>query len=191
MISWLEGQVLARGKDYLLINVGGIGWKAFAPAPLLAQVRVGEPVALHTHLHVREDALVLFAFSNEEDLAMFEMLLSVSGVGPRTALSALSGMSVDTLRLAITQDQPEILSRLPGIGKRTAQKIVLELKDKLPFAEIPEGLAALTEADAQVIDALTALGYSVVEAQRAVQLLPRDITDIEERLRRALGSFAS
>ncbi|NOZ30228.1 MAG: Holliday junction branch migration protein RuvA [Chloroflexi bacterium] len=190
MIAWVEGRVLARGKDYVVIDVGGIGLKVFAPAPLLAQARVGERLAVHTHLHVRENDLALFGFADEEELAMFGLLLSISGVGPRVALAALSAMSVDALRMAIAQEQPELLSRIPGIGKRTAQKIVLELKDKLPAVEVPEELAALTEADAEVIDALTALGYSVVEAQRAVQSLPRDVTDVEERLRLALASFA-
>ncbi|MCS7221055.1 MAG: Holliday junction branch migration protein RuvA [Anaerolineae bacterium] len=190
MIAWLEGRVLGRGKDYLIIQVGGMGFKAFAPAPLLAQARVGEMVTVHTHLHIRENELALFAFSSEEELAMFELLITVSGVGPRTALAALSAMAVDSLRMAITQEQPELLARIPGIGKRTAQKIVMELKDKLPAVEIPEGLATLTEADLQVVDALTALGYSVVEAQRAVQRLPREVTDVEERLRMALASFA-
>ncbi len=190
MIAWVEGRVLARGKDYVVIDVGGIGLKVFAPAPLLAQARVGERLAVHTHLHVRENDLALFGFADEEELAMFGLLLSISGVGPRVALAALSAMSVDALRMAIAQEQPELLSRVPGIGKRTAQKIVLELKDKLPAVEVPEELAALTEADAEVIDALTALGYSVVEAQRAVQSLPRDVTDVEERLRLALASFA-
>ena len=190
MIAWVEGRVLARGKDYMVIDVGGIGLKVFAPAPLLAQARVGELLAVHTHLHVRENDLALFGFADEEELAMFGLLLSISGVGPRVALAALSAMSVDALRMAIAQEQPELLSRVPGIGKRTAQKIVLELKDKLPAVEVPEELAALTEADAEVIDALTALGYSVVEAQRAVQSLPRDVTDVEERLRLALASFA-
>ncbi len=99
-------------------------------------------------------------------------------------------MTVDALRLAIAQEQPELLARLPGVGKRTAQKIVLELKDRMPSVEAPPGLAALTAADAQVIDALTTLGYSVIEAQRAVQALPREVTDVEERLRLALASFA-
>lgn len=190
MIAWLEGQVLARGKDYLVISAGGIGFKAFAPAHLLAQARVGEVIGVHTHLHVRDDEWSLYAFATEEELALFEMLLSVSGVGPRTALAALSGMTVDALRVAIAQEQPDLLARLPGVGKRTAQKIVLELKDRMPSVEAPPGLAALTAADAQVIDALTTLGYSVIEAQRAVQALPREVTDVEERLRLALASFA-
>ena len=124
-----------------------------------------------------------------DELALFEGLIAVSGVGPKLALALLSGMAPDSLRLAIGQDQPDVLARIPGIGKKTAQKIVLELKDKVGPVEVAEGLAALTEADAAVIDALTALGYSIVEAQRAVQGLPRDVTDVEERLRQALASF--
>ena len=110
----------------------------------------------------------------------------MSGVGPKLALALLSAMAPDALRLAIGQEQPDLLARVPGIGKKTAQKIVLELKDKVGPVEVAEGLAALTEADAAVIDALTALGYSIVEAQRAVQGLPRD----RHRRRRAAAARA-
>ena len=148
-------------------------------------------ILLHTHLVVREDDLTLIGFATEDELDLFENLIAVSGVGPKLALALLSGMAPDALRLAIGQEQPDVLARVPGIGKKTAQKIVLELKDKMGAVEVAEGLAALTEADAAVIDALTALGYSIVEAQRAVQGLPRDVTDVEERLRLALASFGS
>jgi Holliday junction DNA helicase RuvA len=113
----------------------------------------------------------------------------VSGVGPKVALAMLSAMSPDALRLAIGQEQPELLARVPGIGKRTAEKIIFHLKDKIPVEAVPEGLAALTEADTEVIDALTSLGYSIVEAQRAVQSVPREVTEVEERLRMALAYF--
>ena len=191
MIACLEGNVLSRSRDSLVVTVGGIGFKVFAPATLLAQVRPGEPLALHTYLHVREQEMTLYGFADEDELGLFELLLTVSGVGPKLALTMLSAMSVDALRLAIGQEQPGVLARIPGIGKKTAEKIVLELKDKVKMAEgLPTELAALSEADAEVIDALTALGYSIVEAQRAVQGLPRDVKDVEERLRLALASFA-
>lgn len=191
MIACLEGNVLSRSRDSLVVTVGGIGFKVFAPATLLAQVRPGEPLALHTYLHVREQEMTLYGFADEDELGLFELLLTVSGVGPKLALTMLSAMSVDALRLAIGQEQPGVLARIPGIGKKTAEKIVLELKDKVKMAEgLPPELAALSEADAEVIDALTALGYSIVEAQRAVQGLPRDVKDVEERLRLALASFA-
>jgi Holliday junction DNA helicase RuvA len=189
MISIIEGVIHAKSNDSLIVMVGGVGLRLLATSPLLAASRPGEPILLHTHLVVREDELTLIGFATEDELDLFHKLITVSGVGPRLALSALSNMAPDALRLAIGQEQPDILARVPGIGKKTAQKIVLELKDKMGEIEVSEGLAALTEADAAVIDALTALGYSIMEAQRAVQGLPRDVTDVEERLRRALASF--
>jgi Holliday junction DNA helicase RuvA len=189
MIATVEGRVSARTQSALVVTVGGIGLRVLCPQPLLATARIGEPVLLHTHLVVREAELALVGFASEEELALFESLLGVQGVGPKVALAVLSAMAPDSLRLAIGQEQAELLARIPGIGKKTAQKIVLELKDKVGVPELAEGLAALTEADAAVIDALTALGYSIVEAQRAVQALPREITEVEERLRRALASF--
>jgi Holliday junction DNA helicase RuvA len=190
MIALLDGYVAARGDDHLVVMVGGIGLRVLCPAHTLAEARAGEAIRLHTHLVVREDDLTLVGFGSEEELWLFENLMRVQGVGPRLALNVLSFMAPDALRLAIGQEQPDLLARVPGIGKKTAQKIVLELRDKVGAPEISEGLAALTEADAAVIDALTALGYSIVEAQRAVQALPRDMVDVEERLRMALTSLA-
>ncbi len=189
MIAMVEGRVTIRNRDSLVVLIGGLGLRVFCPQPVLAAARLGEVICLHTHLVVREDDLSLIGFAEEAELELFEKLIGVSGVGPKLALSVLSNMTPDALRLAIGQEQPDLLARVPGIGRKTAQKIVLELKDKIGPVEIAEGLAALTEADAAVIDALTALGYSIVEAQRAVQALPRDVVDIEERLRRALASF--
>lgn len=189
MIAMIEGRVAVRSRDALVVMIGGLGFKVLCPQPVLAAARLGEVICLYTHLVVREDDLSLIGFAEEEELDLFEKLIGVSGVGPKLALSVLSAMAPDALRLAIGQEHPDLLARVPGIGKKTAQKIVLELKDKIGPVEVAEGLAALTEADAAVIDALTALGYSIVEAQRAVQALPRDVTDIEERLRRALAFF--
>jgi Holliday junction DNA helicase RuvA len=189
MIASVEGRISAVGKDSVVVTVGGVGLRVLCPQPTLATARIGEPIALHTHLVVRENELALIGFATAEELTLFEQFIGVSGVGPKLGLSLLSAMAPDALRLAIGQEQPDLLARVPGIGKKTAQKIVLELKDKIGTVEVSEGLTALTEADAAVIDALTALGYSIVEAQRAVQALPRDLTDVEDRLRRALSSF--
>jgi Holliday junction DNA helicase RuvA len=118
------------------------------------------------------------------------MLLNVSGVGPKVALATLSMLTPDVLRLALANDEPALIARVPGVGKRTAQKIVLELKDKVqPAVAGLAALAQVTDIDTEVIEALTALGYSVVEAQRAVQKLPRDVTTVEDRLRLALSQF--
>ncbi len=190
MIATLEGRILARGTDSIVVGLGGLGIKVFVPADLVAMVRPGDEIFLHTHLHVREQELTLYGFAGEQELALFHLLLGVSGIGPKSALSILSAMPVDALHLAISQEQPGVLARVPGVGKKTAEKIILELKDKIKTtADVSPELAALSETDGEVIDALTALGYSIVEAQRAVQALPRDVTDVEERLRLALTSF--
>lgn len=190
MIAYLEGRVLSRGKDCLVVGLGGLGVRVHVPADVMAGSREGDMQVLYTYLHVREQELTLYGFNDPQDLALFELAIGVSGVGPRLGLAMLSAMPADALRLAISQGQPEILARVPGIGRKTAEKIVLELKDRVSVAEEVElEVAALSEADAEVIDALTALGYSIVEAQRAVQSLPRDVTDLEERLRLALTSF--
>jgi Holliday junction DNA helicase RuvA len=191
MIARLQGVLVGRGRDHIVVDVGGVGFAVRVPAPLLASAPVGEAVALFTHLHVRADDLTLFGFQTEEELRLFELLLTVPGVGPRMAMALLSAMAPEPLRLAISQEQVDLLGRIPGIGPKTAKKIVFDLKDKVGVAAgAPEGWAALTAADAEVIDALTALGYSIAEAQRAVQSVPREITEVEERLRRALAYFA-
>lgn len=194
MIRMVRGQAQVVGKDYVVVDMsgaaGGVALRLFVPEPTAAQTQVGATIVLHTHLHVREDALTLYGFLSDDELAMFELLLSVSGVGPRVALSTLSVLTPDALRLALANDEPAIVARVPGIGKRTAQKIVLELKDKVQPAV--GGLAAfaqMTDTDSEVIEALTALGYSVVEAQRAVQKLPTNVIGVEERLRLALSQF--
>ena len=190
MIARLRGQVVARGKDYLIVDVGGIGYKVFVPADVLVSTRTVEEITLHTHLQVREDNLSLFGLASEEALDLFHLLLTVPGVGPKGTLTLLSAMSPEAIRLAVSQEQPGILARVRGVGKRTAEKIVMTLRDRIGTVAATEELLAMTTADAEVIDALTALGYSVVEAQRAVQRIPREISGVEERLRHALFQFA-
>lgn len=191
MISYLEGEVIGVGDDNLVVRVSGIGIKVFVPATLRAKAGLGEPVQLFTHLVVREDALTLFGFENQEDCAFFNLLLGVNGVGPRTALAMLSTLTVETMRRAVLSETADIFARVPGVGKKTAQKIVLYLQGKVGTGAVLEGMPAL-DVDTQVMDALTALGYSVVEAQTALQSLPRDAgMDLETRLRLALQYFST
>ena len=194
MIRLVRGVVVARSRDALIVDIGGgaggIGFKVMTPEPTAARFHDGATVLLHTYLQMRENALTLFGFESEDELQLFEMLITVSGVGPKMALSLLSTLSPDAFRLALANQEPALLARTPGVGKRTAEKIVLELKDKVraPASGL-EALANLTAVDGEVIDALVALGYSVVEAQRAVQNLPKDATSVEDRLRLALSKF--
>ncbi|MBX3051164.1 MAG: Holliday junction branch migration protein RuvA [Caldilineaceae bacterium] len=194
MIRQVRGAVTAIGKSFLVIDVGsaagGVGLRVFVPEPTLARFRLESSVTLHTYLQVRESDLSLYGFENTEELAVFELLLGVSGVGPKVALAILSTLPPDTLRLAVANKQPAIVARAPGVGKRTAEKIVLELQGKLAgTSDDLSGLVSAMDADSEVIEALTALGYSVVQAQRAVQQIPADVTGVEDRLRIALSSF--
>lgn len=191
MITNLKGRLEAKGEDYVVVNVGGIGFKVHVPTSFLGELGgIGEQVRLFTHLHVRENELALYGCGSKEKLTLFELLLSVSGIGPKTALAVLSTLSVDSLQLALAQGKPEILARAPGIGMKTAKKLIFELKDKLEVELVPAAPFP-TEADVEVIEALTSLGYSVAEAQRALQSVPKEVTEVEERVRSALSYFAS
>lgn len=190
MIATLRGEVSQIEDNALIVEVGGVGMRVFVPAPLRARLKAGEPAFLFTHLVVREDALTLYGFDSQSDRDLFNMLLGVDGVGPRVALSVLSTLTLDAVQRAVFAEESEILSRVPGVGKKTAQKITLHLHDKLKPTDALKSVAAMSDADSEVLAALTALGYSVVEAQSAIQALPKDAPkDVEERLRAALGYF--
>lgn len=191
MIRMVRGTVIARSKDALVIDVGGIGVKVSVTEAIALESDLGSTVTLHTYLQVREDALNLYGFASEDELSMFELLLGVSGVGPKVALATLGVLSPDALRMAVAGEEPALIARVPGVGKRTAEKIVLELRDKLKQAVGIQALASATDIDSEVIEALIALGYSVVEAQRAVQKVPKDAVGVEERLRLALSQFTA
>lgn len=191
MIARLSGTVWSIGENHVIVRAGGIGFQVQVPSGVLAQLdSVGQPVELFTHLNVRENELALYGFLTEEELALFKLLLSISGIGPKVALALLGTVSPDALRQAVVQEEPGLLSRVPGIGPKTARAIIFHLKDKL----IPAGAAAaplLSDADAEVIAALTGLGFSLVEAQAALQSLPRgEDLPVEERVRQALAYFA-
>lgn len=191
MIATLNGEVTQLEDNALVIAVGGVGLRVFAPAPLRARLRPGEAVMLFTHLVVREDALTLYGFETPADRELFTLLLGVDGVGPKVALAVLSTLNLELVQRAVFGDEPDILSRVPGVGKKTAQKIALHLRDRLKPAGGLERVAALSDVDTEVLAALTALGYSVIEAQAAIQSLPRDAPqDVEERLRLALAYFS-
>jgi Holliday junction DNA helicase RuvA len=190
MIATLRGEIAQIEDNALIVEVGGVGLRVFVPAPLRGQAKAGEMIFLFTHLVVREDALILYGFESQGDRELFNILLGVDGVGPKVALSVLSTMTLDAIQRAVFTDEPDILSRVPGVGKKTAQKMALHLKDKLKPGDGFSKLAAMSDADSEVLAALTALGYSVVEAQSAIQSIPKDSPDdTGERLRLALGYF--
>jgi Holliday junction DNA helicase RuvA len=192
MISILQGNVISQENDGIIVDVNGIGFHVITPHPLRDRLQVGENVYLHTKLIIREDAWLLCGFETKEAREIFELLLTVNGVGPRLAMSILSTLSPDVIRRAVFNEQAEVFNRVPGIGNKTAQKIVLHLQDKLPAMEGLEPLSKISDVDTEVLAALTTLGYSLVEAQAALQYIPRDTPqDVETRLRIALQYFTT
>jgi Holliday junction DNA helicase RuvA len=193
VIARITGTAEVIGKESVVLQVGGMGFQVFVTQPALNQeVALGRRVTLFTHLHVRESELTLYGFSTEEELDLFRMLLGVSGIGPKVALSMLSFLPPDRLQAAIAQEDVTTLARVPGIGPKTAKKLVFDLKDKVgELVGLGEPVSGLTEADADLISALTALGYSVSEVREAIRALPREELSLEERVRLALAYFAS
>ncbi len=190
MIATLRGEIIQIEDNAFVVEVGGIGLRVFVPAPLRARMKAGEGVSLYTHLVVREDALNLYGFESQAERDLFHMLLGVDGVGPKVSLSVLSTLTLETVQRAVAADASEVLAGVPGVGKKTAQKILLHLHDRLKPADALQKLAALSDQDSEVLAALTALGYSVVEAQTAIQALPKDAPEaVEERLRLALQNL--
>jgi Holliday junction DNA helicase RuvA len=190
MIATLRGEITQIEENALVVEVGGVGLRVFVPAPVRARMKTGEAIFLYTHLVVREDALILYGFESQADRELFTMLLGVDGIGPRIALAVLSTLTIDAVQRAVFAEEADILSRVPGVGKKTAQKIVLYLHDRLKPTDALARVASMSDTDSEVLAALTALGYSVVEAQTAIQSLPKDAPeDVEERLRTALQYF--
>ncbi|GAB4538948.1 MAG: Holliday junction branch migration protein RuvA [Anaerolineales bacterium] len=190
MIATLRGEISQIEENALVLQMGGMGIRVFVPAPLRARTHTGETLFLFTHLVVREDAWLLYGFESQADRDLFLTLLGVDGVGPKVALSVLSTLSIDAVQRAVFADEADIFSRVPGVGKKSAQKIALHLKDKLKPMGSLDKIAALSDTDSEVIAALTSLGYSVVEAQTALQSISKDAPDnVEEKLRLALAYF--
>jgi holliday junction DNA helicase RuvA len=190
MIASIHGEITAEGEDNLVIQVGGLGFRVFVPAKLCTSGQLGNRIFLHTYLVVREDALTLYGFEAEEERDYFILLLGANGVGPRTALAILSTLSVDVIRRAVLSEQADVFARVSGVGKKTAQKILLHMQGKVGAVSGITGVPAI-DVDTEVLDALTGLGYSVIEAQAALQSMPRDAPlEVETRLRLALQYFS-
>lgn len=193
MIAGLHGRLESLGGDGAIINVGGIGFRVYMPTSTLSSLgKIGDEVHLYTHLHLREDNATLYGFATTDELRLFQTLLGVSGLGPKLALAMLSAMSLDKLTMAIATGSVDLLTIVPGIGKKVADRLVLELKDKIAAGWVTTPAAQLAEANTDVLAALTSLGYSVAEATRAVATLPpsSDLT-LEERLKLALQYFTA
>lgn len=186
MIAFIQGRVVESSETSVILEAGGIGYEIFMTGSAIEKaVRENSEIRIHTYFHVREDAMQLYGFLTRDDLQMFKLLLGVNGIGPKAALGVLAGLTADELRFAVLSDDSRTISRAPGIGKKTAQKLILELKDKLSLEDaFDKKLAHVQEETVQAnnmdgsreaVEALVALGYSSTESLRAV----RSVTGIE------------
>jgi len=193
MIVALEGILDSRGIDSAVVKVGPLSLLVYVPGSTLSRLgTVGDKVQLHTHLYVREDNIAMYGFASADELALFQNLISVSGIGPRAALAFLSTLNVEQLASAIVSGNVDLLTQVPGIGKKMAGRVVLELKGKLEKGWAGVVTPALTPDDTDVVAALTTLGYSLKEATQAVAGLPNSAElDLEEKVRLALRQLAA
>ncbi|MDH4067765.1 MAG: Holliday junction branch migration protein RuvA [Dehalococcoidia bacterium] len=191
MIATLEGVLEYRGDDSVIINVGGIGFRVYVSSSTSSQLgAVKGRVSLYTHLHVREDNISLYGFVSSEELTLFKSLISVTGIGAKLALTLLSALNPGQLVMAITSGDIDLLSRTPGIGKKIASRLVVELRGKLE-KEWKEVALPLVPEHTDVIAALTGLGYSVTEAAKAISKIPdSEGLSLEDKVRMALQQMA-
>lgn len=197
MITYIRGELIAIEEEKAIVDVNGIGFGIFMPGQAMGMLpAIGEEVKLHTYMNVREDAMQLFGFLTRDDLKVFKLLIGVSGIGPKGGLSILSKLSPDDLRFAVMANDAKAISAAPGIGKKTAEKLIIELKDKLDIEDVLNKVSddtehmsvnASNEAQAEAVQALVALGYGNTEAVKAVKKVPADErTTVEEILKAAL-----
>ena len=196
MIGWLRGRLAAKNPPALLVDVNGVGYECEAPmSTFYALPAAGAEVTLRTHLVVREDAHVLYAFGTEDERRLFRGLLKVSGVGPKIALGILSGISVEDFMRCIEADDADLLVRVPGVGRKTAERLLIDMRDRVrefaaASATLPPAAGGAAAAQAEAFSALLALGYRPAEITRLLKAVDEDITTTEELIRRALQAAA-
>lgn len=183
MIQRLSGTVIAKDLTYAVIDVGGVGFKVFMTQSLLAGLELGETAGVSTYLAVRENALDLYGFKDVEELRFFELLISISGIGPKSALSILNVTTIETLKQAVYSEDTSHLTRVSGIGRKNAEKIIIELRGKIDGIGA-EGGRLKEEVD--VLEALRSLGYSAKESQDALKKIPKEVVGAGEKVKHAL-----
>lgn len=189
MFASISGKISGIFENSVIVETGGIGYKVFVTTYTLGKLAGEADVHLFLYTYVREDTLALYGFLDNSDLVMFEMLISVSGIGPKAALGILSIADAKTIRMAISREDSSILTRVSGVGKKTADRVILELRNKvlkLPIME-EEGISL----DTDTLEALTTMGYSVNEAREALKNIPKDIVDVGDRVRYALRGIGT
>lgn len=194
MIAKIKGKIEYIKDNYAVVDVQGVGYKIFTTPYSLGKVAhlsggqaEKKTVDFFIHTYVREDTLALYGFLTMEELEMFELLISISGIGPKAGLGILTVATPKTIKTAILNEDSSILTRVSGVGKKTAERVILELKNKI--ADMPESEKGEAVSDVDTIEALTGMGYSVTEAREALKLVPKDIKEVGERLKLALKNL--
>jgi Holliday junction DNA helicase RuvA len=190
MISFLRGRAIAKTLNYVVLETGDIGYRIYAGENLLNDLKVGAETEVYTHHHVREEADDLYGFRTAEDLELFELLLTVSGVGPKSALGVLSLATADDIKEAIARDDAGLLTKVAGIGKKTAERVVLELKNKIVRIGGAVTATLTGPGGSDELEALMSLGYSLSEARSALNAVGSDVKDSGERVKEALKKMA-
>lgn len=187
MIAKITGKIAFFRDNYVVLDVAGVGYKIFVTEFAMGKIAGKEEVELYTHTYVREDTLSLYGFLTLEELEMFELLISISGIGPKAGIGILSIAEPKTIRVAVISGDSSILTRVSGVGKKIAERVILELKNRI--TELPGDDQKTAIADSDAIEALTSLGYSVAQAREALKSVPKNIKDVSERVRAALKSL--
>lgn len=185
MIAHLSGTVLSTKNSYIVLDVHGVGYRVYCPQRILRELKTSDEISLHTHLAVREDAMDLFGFPTQDELELFTLLIGVNGIGPRSALGIIGLESIDKLLGAIARGDIAYLTKVSGVGKKSAEKIVLELRDKVGIFDIAN-IEDFRHEDEDVLEALKTLGYRADEAREALHLVPEEIKEQGEIIREAL-----
>jgi Holliday junction DNA helicase RuvA len=188
MISHLTGKIIHKDLSFVILETGGVGYKVSVTGDTLTEITKsgGKPISLWTHLAVREDGWELYGFLNREALEFFEILISISGIGPKTALGVLNASSIENLKTAISSGETSYLTKISGIGRKLAEKIVFELKEKVGVGAKGADASLAMKGDADVLEALISLGYGEREAREAVKKLPKDIAGTSNRVKAVL-----
>ena len=186
MISYLEGKILDKNEKFFVVDVSGVGYRIFSHSGILEKIpENGQNVKIWTHLYVREDAMDLYGFLNKEELEFFEILISISGIGPRSALGILEVASVSSLKQAIVSEDETFFTKVSGIGRKTAQRLILELKSKLAKTVVLEKGGSFKEMG-DAFEALVALGYRQSDVRRILNELPKDMKSAEAKVKEVL-----
>jgi len=187
MIAYLKGKIINKGQGFIILEANKVGYQVFVNPTQYTELEIGQEIELYTHHHIREDAMDLYGFNTLEDLEMFELLLGISGIGPKSALGVLAISSVTEIRETIAQGDSSLLTKVSGIGKKTAERIVLELREKVAHLVSPEQAGTLASSDE--IDALMALGYSLQQARETLKKVDPKIKDSGQRIKEALKNL--